>query len=83
MEWAVVTIRNETHRDVEAREQLLDCVWGPSRFEKTAERLREDRSPAAARRDSGMSAPGQDGQPCSLVRWPSMRIAATAASAAG
>jgi predicted N-acetyltransferase YhbS len=43
----VVTIRSETHRDVEAREQLLDRVWGPSRFEKTAERLREGRSPAA------------------------------------
>jgi predicted N-acetyltransferase YhbS len=43
----MVTIRNETHRDVEAREQLLDSVWGPARFEKTAERLREDRSPAA------------------------------------
>ena len=43
----MVTIRNETHRDVEAREQLLDSVWGPSRFEKTAERLREGRSPAA------------------------------------
>jgi predicted N-acetyltransferase YhbS len=47
MEWAMVTIRNETHRDVEAREQLLDSVWGDSRFEKTAERLREGRSPAA------------------------------------
>jgi predicted N-acetyltransferase YhbS len=47
MEWVMVTIRNETHRDVEAREQLLDSVWGPSRFEKTAERLREGRTPAA------------------------------------
>src|SRR5271170_4144525 len=43
----MVTIRNETHCDVEAREQLLDRVWGSSRFEKTAERLREGRSPAA------------------------------------
>ena len=43
----MVTIRNETHGDVEAREQLLDRVWGSSRFEKTAERLREGRSPAA------------------------------------
>jgi predicted N-acetyltransferase YhbS len=43
----MVTIRNETHCDVEAREQLLDCVWGPARFEKTAERLREGRGPAA------------------------------------
>jgi predicted N-acetyltransferase YhbS len=47
IEWAVVTIRNETHRDVEAREQLLDRVWGTSRCAKTAERLREGRSPAA------------------------------------
>jgi predicted N-acetyltransferase YhbS len=47
MERVMVTIRNETHRDVEAREQLLDSVWGPSRFEKTAERLREGRSAAA------------------------------------
>jgi predicted N-acetyltransferase YhbS len=47
MEWAMVTIRNETHRDVDAREQLLDRVWGPSRFGKTAQRLREGRSPAA------------------------------------
>jgi predicted N-acetyltransferase YhbS len=47
MEWAMVTIRNETHRDVEARERLLDRVWGPSRFGKTAQRLREGRSPAA------------------------------------
>jgi predicted N-acetyltransferase YhbS len=47
MEWVMVTLRNETHRDVEAREQLLDSVWGPSRFEKTAERLREGRGPAA------------------------------------
>ena len=43
----MVTIRSETYRDAEAREHLLDSVWGPSRFEKTAERLREGRSPAA------------------------------------
>ena len=43
----MVTIRNETCRDIEAREQLLEGVWGLSRFEKTAERLREGRSPAA------------------------------------
>ena len=43
----MVTIRNETHGDIEAREQLLDRVWGASRFEKTAERLREGRTPAA------------------------------------
>lgn len=42
----MVTIRHETLRDIDARERLLDRVWGPSRFEKTAERLREDRIPA-------------------------------------
>jgi predicted N-acetyltransferase YhbS len=42
----MVTIRNEAHCDVEAREDLLDRVWGASRFHKTAERLRKGRSPA-------------------------------------
>lgn len=42
----MVTIRHEALRDVDARERLLDRVWGPSRFVKTAERLREDRLPA-------------------------------------
>jgi predicted N-acetyltransferase YhbS len=61
---AVVTIRNETHRDVDAREQLLDRVWGPSRFEKTAQRLREGRSPAA-----GLSLVAeQDGKVVGTVR---------------
>jgi len=46
-ECVMMTIRNENHCDVEAREDLLDRVWGASRFEKTAERLREGRSPAA------------------------------------
>jgi predicted N-acetyltransferase YhbS len=39
-------IRNETPGDVDAREALLDRVWGAARFEKTAERLREGRTPA-------------------------------------
>jgi predicted N-acetyltransferase YhbS len=43
----MVTIRSEVLNDVCAREQLLDRVWGSSRFEKTAERLREGRSAAA------------------------------------
>jgi predicted N-acetyltransferase YhbS len=64
MKWAMVTIRNETHRDVNAREHLLDRVWGPSRFEKTAERLREGRSPAA-----GLSLiADQDGKVVGTVR---------------
>jgi predicted N-acetyltransferase YhbS len=43
----MVKIRNETPADVEARDDLLDRVWGPSRFGKTAERLRQGREPAA------------------------------------
>ena len=43
----MVKIRNEIPADVEARDDLLDRVWGPSRFGKTAERLREGRKPAA------------------------------------
>jgi predicted N-acetyltransferase YhbS len=42
----MVTIRNETHFDIDAREALLDRVWGAARYLKTAERLREGRSPA-------------------------------------
>jgi predicted N-acetyltransferase YhbS len=54
---AVVTIRNETHGDIAAREALLDSVWGPARFAKTAERLREGRSPAV-----GLSLVAEDGE---------------------
>jgi predicted N-acetyltransferase YhbS len=43
----MVKIRNEMPADIEARDDLLDRVWGPSRFAKTAERLREGRKPAA------------------------------------
>lgn len=43
----MVKIRNEIPADVEARDDLLDRVWGPSRFGKTAERLREGRKAAA------------------------------------
>jgi predicted N-acetyltransferase YhbS len=43
----MVTIRTELPFDVDARENLLDRVWGASRFQKTAERLREGREPAA------------------------------------
>jgi predicted N-acetyltransferase YhbS len=52
----MVTIRNETCGDIEAREELLDCVWEASRFGKTAERLREDRIPA-----DGLSLVAEDG----------------------
>src|SRR4051812_31639324 len=42
------SIRAETRRDVAAREALLDAAFGPARFLKTCERLRENRLPAAA-----------------------------------
>ena len=42
----MVTIRNEAHCDIDSREDLLDRVWGQSRFQKTAERLREGRAAA-------------------------------------
>jgi len=38
-----VSLRDERARDVAARERLLDDSFGPSRFEKTCERLREGR----------------------------------------
>jgi predicted N-acetyltransferase YhbS len=42
----MVTIRKEVHRDVEARDALLDRCLGVGRFQKASERLREGRSPA-------------------------------------
>jgi len=42
----MITIREETFRDVEAREALLDACFGQERFQKTCERLREGRLPA-------------------------------------
>jgi predicted N-acetyltransferase YhbS len=41
-----LTIREETLRDVDVREAILDRCFGPARFEKTSERLREGRLPA-------------------------------------
>jgi predicted N-acetyltransferase YhbS len=42
----VIEIREETVRDAEPRESVLDVCFGASRFEKTCERLREGRRPA-------------------------------------
>ena len=42
----MVTIREEKIADVAAREALLDEAYGPARFAKTSERLREGRLPA-------------------------------------
>ena len=41
-----LVIREESVTDVSARERLLDVAFGPSRFAKTCERLREGRAPA-------------------------------------
>ena len=43
----MITLRRETVFDVARREALLDAALGDERFAKTAERLREDRLPAA------------------------------------
>ena len=42
----MITIRKELHRDVDAREALLDQAFGDTRYRKSSERLREDRLPA-------------------------------------
>lgn len=39
----MVTIRNERSTDIPARERLLDAAFGPARFARASERLREDR----------------------------------------
>jgi predicted N-acetyltransferase YhbS len=41
-----LVLRDEAVTDVAAREQLLDAAFGPARFAKTCERLREGRAPA-------------------------------------
>ncbi len=43
----MVTIREEKIADVAAREALLDQAYGPARFGKASERLREERLPAS------------------------------------
>jgi predicted N-acetyltransferase YhbS len=42
----MITIRNERSTDISARERLLDAAFGPARFAKASERLREGRFPA-------------------------------------
>ena len=46
VETSGVTLRDERAGDDLARERLLDASFGPSRFEKTCERLREGRMAA-------------------------------------
>jgi len=43
----MIRIVSETFSHIEAREALLDAAFGPVRFAKTSERLREGRLPAA------------------------------------
>jgi predicted N-acetyltransferase YhbS len=43
---AVIAIREERSTDICAREALLDACFGPERFRKTCQRLRENRWPA-------------------------------------
>jgi predicted N-acetyltransferase YhbS len=59
-----IVLRDETVCDVEARETLLDACFGPDRFEKTSERLREGRLPA----DSLSLVVEQDGALIGTVR---------------
>jgi predicted N-acetyltransferase YhbS len=42
----MISIRNETTTDTEAREALLDEAYGPSRFRKPSEKIRRGRQPA-------------------------------------
>jgi predicted N-acetyltransferase YhbS len=44
---AMITIRKELIRDIDAREALLDLSFGEARFRKASERLREGRMPAS------------------------------------
>ena len=88
----MVTIRRERKADVAPREALLDVSYGPIRFSKTSERLREGRRPglsfvaASGRRLVGtvrlwdVSA-GRAGRRCCSDRSRSRPTAASAASA--
>jgi predicted N-acetyltransferase YhbS len=42
----MIQIRHERPADIDAREALLDCAFGETRYRKSSERLREDRLPA-------------------------------------
>ena len=70
-------IRDERFADVAAREALLDAAFGPERFAKTCERLREGRRPAEG---LALVAEGADGRLIGTVRlW---HVAAGSAGAA-
>lgn len=62
------SIREEAPADVEAREALLDDAFGPARFLKTCERLREGRTPAEG---LALVATDADGELAATIRlWP-------------
>ncbi len=61
-------VRDERPTDVAARERLLDAAFGPTRFAKTCERLREGRLPAEG---LALVAEDADGRLIGTVRlWP-------------
>jgi predicted N-acetyltransferase YhbS len=63
----MITIRQERRADEAAREALLDAAYGPVRFSKPSQRLREGRKPA-----DGLSFVAvEDGRVVGTVRlWP-------------
>lgn len=58
-------VRDEIDTDFAAREALLDAAFGPTRFAKTCERLREGRRPAEG---LALVAEGADGRLIGTVR---------------
>ncbi len=58
-------VRDERPTDAAARERLLDAAFGPSRFAKTCERLREGRRPAEG---LALAAESPDGRLIGTVR---------------
>lgn len=61
-------ILDETPADIPAREALLDAAFGPARFLKTCERLREGRKPASG---LALVAKDDDGELIATIRlWP-------------
>lgn len=65
---ASFAIREETAADVSAREALLDAAFGPARFLKTCERLREGHVPAEG---LALVAKDDEGELLATIRlWP-------------
>ena len=60
----MLVVREESSRDIPARERLLDAAFGPARFLKTSEALRAGRLPARGLALSGI----HDGELVATVR---------------